>query len=273
VVGLLASGLTTAVAQTPTPDPLAEARRLYNERRYVAAARLASEARAIPGAADAAAVVYARALLEQAREMTEDRAQIAEARDALKQVDVSRLDRGDRVEFLVALGQALYLDDQFSLGGRYAAAAAQFELALGYADVLDSPSRDRLFEWWALSLDQQAQQGPPGERRAVYARILEASERELTISESSTSATYWLAVAARGVDDLPRALGSATAGWIRAGALGPDGARLRADLDRLMADVLLPERAQQLAPSIDPKPALDLLTRQWEEVKKSWQRP
>jgi hypothetical protein len=218
-------------------------------------------------------VVYARALLEQAREMTEERAQIAEARDALKQVDASRLDRRDRVEFFIALGQALYLDDQFSLGGRYAAAAAQFELALAYADVLDSPSRDRLFEWWALSLDQQAQQGPPGERRAVYARMLEASERELTISETSTSATYWLAAAARGVDDLPRALGSATAGWIRAGALGADGARLRADLDRLMIDVLLPERAQQLAPNIDPKPALSFLTGQWDDVKKSWQRP
>jgi hypothetical protein len=52
-----------------------------------------------------------------------------------------------------------------------------------------------------------------------------------------------------------------------------DGARLRVDLDRLVTDVLLPERARQLAPNIDPRPALSFLTGQWEEFKKTWERP
>jgi hypothetical protein len=272
VVALLLPPLPTGAGQTTAPDPLAEARRLYNEHRYEAAAKLAAEARARPEAADAAAVVYARALVERYRE-TSDRAALDQAREALRQVHASRLGRRDRVEFIIGLGQVLYLDDQFSLGGRYAAAAAQFELALAYADALDTHGRDLLFEWWALSLDRQAQQGPESERRAVYARILERAELEMGVFEESTSAAYWLAAAARGVDDLPRALGAATAAWIRAGAMGPEGARLRVDLDRLVTDVLLPERARQLAPNIDPRPALSFLTGQWEEFKKTWERP
>jgi hypothetical protein len=262
---------TTASAQVPVPDRLAEARRLYNERRYEEAAKVASEARAIRELAPEATVIYARALLERYRE-TSDRVAIDQARQALKLVDTAALGRRDAVEFMIALGQALYLDDQFTLGDRYSAAAAQFELALAWADVLDAGSRDLLFEWWALSLDQQAQQGSDAGRRSIYARILERAEEELAVAMSSASAAYWLAAAARGVDDLPRALGAATAAWIRAGSMGAAGAKLRADLDRLVREVLLPERARQLAPSIDPKPALLLLQVQWEEQKKQWER-
>jgi hypothetical protein len=262
---------TAASAQVRVPDLIAEARRLYNERRYEEAAKVAAEARAIPELAPEASVVYARALLERYRE-TSDRATIDQAREALKRVDSAVLGRRDAVEFLIALGQALYLDDQFSLGDRYSAAAAQFELALASADVLDVPSRDLLFDWWALSLDRQAQQGPEPARRAVYARILERSEQELATTTASLSAAYWLAAAARGVDDLPRALGAATAGWIRTGSMGAPGAKLRDDLDRLVREVLLPERARQLAPNIDPKPALMLLETQWQEFKAQWGR-
>jgi hypothetical protein len=269
VVGVLLSGVGVQAQTTPS-DLLAEARRLYNERQYDAAAKLADQARAHPDTADAAAVVYARARLEESRGATDPGPAIDDARQALRGVTASGLARRDRVEFNIALGQALYLDDQFSLGGRYAAAAAQFELALASADALDARSRDRLFEWWALSLDRQAHQGPESERRAVYSRILDRAERELALSEESTSAAYWLAAAARGVDDLPRALGTATAAWIRAGAMGAEGARLRGDLDRLVIDVLLPERARQLAPKIDPKPALSFLLGQWDETKRRW---
>lgn len=269
-IGLLLA-TTAAFAQVPVTDRLAEARRLYNERRYDEAAKLAGEARAVRELAPEATVVYARALLERYRE-TSDRAAMDEARQALKLVEIAALRRRDAVEFMIALGQALYLDDQFSLGDRYSAAAAQFELALAWADVLDAASRDLLFEWWALSLDQQAQQGPEAGRRSIYARILERAEQEVAAAMTSASAAYWLAAAARGVDDLPRALGAATAAWMRAGSMGAPGAKLRADLDRLMLDVLLPERARQLAPNLDPKPALLLLQTQWEDFKKQWGR-
>jgi hypothetical protein len=267
--GLLVA--TTAAAQVRVADRLAEARRLYNEHRYEEAAKVAAEARAIPELASEASVVYARALLERYRE-TSDRVAIDQAREALKHVESAALGRRDAVEFLIALGQALYLDDQFSLGDRYSAAAAQFELALVSADVLDPASRDLLFEWWALSLDRQAQQGPESARRPIYARMLERAEQEMASTTASASAPYWLAAAAHGVDDLPRALGAATAAWIRAGSLGASGAKLRDDLDRLVVDVLLPERARQLAPNIDPKPALALLRAQWQELKVQWRR-
>ncbi len=267
-VGLLCVA-SAAAAQVPVPDRLAEARRLYNERRYEEAARLAAEARAIRELAPEATVVYARALLERYRE-TSDRAAIDQAREALKTVESGALGRRDGVEFVIALGQTLYLDDQFSLGDRYSAAAAQFELALAAADVLDVASRDLLFEWWALSLDQQAQQGPEARRAAIYTRILRRAEEETAADMAAVSPAYWLAAAAHGLDDLPRALGEATAAWIRAGAMGMPGARLRVKLDRLMLEVLLPQRAQQLAPNIDPRPALSLLQTQWEELKKQW---
>ncbi len=270
-VGLLLMA-TAAFAQAPAADPLAEARRLYNERRYEEAAKAAADARTRPELASPASVVYARSLIERYRETTE-RAAIDQARAALSGVDLARLGRRDALEYVIGLGLTLFLDDQFSLGDRFSAAAAQFELALTFADVLDEASRDALFEWWALSLDSQAQQGPESGREHVYARILEAAEREVRISEKSASAAYWLAAAARGVDDLPRALGAATAGWIRAGSMGTAGARLRNDLNTLVVEVILPERARQLAPNIDPKPALSFLSAQWEELKTKWERP
>jgi hypothetical protein len=268
--GLLLAA-STVVAQVPPPDRLAEARRLYNDRRYEEAAKVAGDARALPGIAPEASVVYARALLERYRE-TSDRTAIDRAREALKQIDVARLGRRDTVEFTIALGQALYLDDQFSLGARYSAAAAQFELALGASDVLDLSSRDLIFEWWALSLDRQAQLSPEMARRSIYARILERAEQEVSAGTASGSAAYWLAAGAYGVADLSRALGAATAGWIRAGSMGAPGEALRAGLDRLVVDVLLPEHARQLAPNIDPKPALVLLQAQWQDLKRQWGR-
>ena len=263
---------TAAFAQAPAADPLAEARRLYNERRYEEAAKAAADARTRPELAPAASVVYARSLLERYRETTE-RAAIDQAREALTAVDLARLGRRDAVEYVIGLGLTLYLDDQFSLGDRFSAAAAQFELALTFADVLDEQSRDALFEWWAMSLDNQAQQGPESGRQDVYARILAGAEREIAISDKSVSAAFWLAAAARGVEDLPRALGAATAAWIRAGSMGTAGANLRNDLNTLVVDVILPERARQLAPNIDPRPALSFLSAQWEELKKKWERP
>ncbi len=270
-VGVLLLAMA-ASAQVPAADPLAEARRLYNERRYDEAAKAAADARTRPELASAASVVYARSLLEIYRATTE-RAAIDQAREALSSVDLARLGRRDAVEYVIGLGLTLFRDDQFNLGDRFSAAAAQFELALTFADVLDEQSRDALFEWWALSLHNQAQQGPEDGRRNVYARILTGAEREIAISDKSASAAFWLAAAARGVEDLPRALGAATAAWIRAGSMGTAGVKLRDDLNTLVVDVILPERARQLAPNIDPEPALSFLISQWQELKKKWERP
>jgi hypothetical protein len=103
-------------------------------------------------------------------------------------------------------------------------------------------------------------------------RILRRAETELARDPQSSVAVYWIAAASRGADDLERAWGAAVAGWVRAGSLGPRGVTLRDDLDRLVVNVILPERAQQLAPGGDAQSALTILKAQWEELKKKWQR-
>jgi hypothetical protein len=72
------------------------------------------------------------------------------------------------------------------------------------------------------------------------------------------------------VNDLPRAWGAAGAAGVRAASLGQRGTALREDLDRLVSQVILPERAVQMAAGDDPKPTLALLESQWKEIKEQW---
>ncbi len=93
------------------------------------------------------------------------------------------------------------------------------------------------------------------------------------MNDRSVVALYWRAAAARGTGDLERAWGSAVAGWLRARYFGEEGLALRADLDRFVTDVLLPERAERLAPGADPRPTLAELQRGWQAFKERWQAP
>ena len=259
------------MAQAAGPDTLDLARRLYNEQRYEDAIRVAEEARQIPAVSPPAAIVFARAHLERFR-LLRDRSSLMAAREALKAIEAGPLNARDRAELLIALGEAFYLDDEATLDDRFSAAAEQFEAALAYSDVLDDHSRDLLFDWWAGALDRQAQQGPEVVRVPIYARILERAEAELARDPGGVSPSYWLAAAARGTNDTTRAVGAAAAGWVRAGALGERGLALRADLDRLMRQVILPERARDLATGADPRPTLILLETQWSQFKEKWAR-
>ncbi|MEO7192363.1 MAG: hypothetical protein ABI051_15020 [Vicinamibacterales bacterium] len=258
------------MAQSKPPTVLSQARQAYNDQKYDDAIRLAGEARAARTQPAAATVVLARAHLERYRQSSQPD-DLAAARDALKSVEASALDGRDQVELLIAFGVSLYLDDQYTFSDRFSAAAEQFEVALGRASLLDARSRDLLFDWWAGALDRQAQQGPEGGRRVVYQRIIDGAEKELASDHASASASYWLAAGARGIDDLTRASGAAVAAWIRAGSLGTRGAALRVDLDRLMVQVVLPERARELSSNADPRAALTLLEAQWRELKEKWE--
>ena len=62
---------------------------------------------------------------------------------------------GDRTDYLVGLGEALYLQDSFG------PAVEMFRTALDQADVLGPQAGERLFDWWATSLDRKAQSGWP----------------------------------------------------------------------------------------------------------------
>jgi hypothetical protein len=265
---VLALGMCS-MAQTTATDPLTAARQLYNLQRYGDAIALAAQARAVPATADAAAVILARAYFERFRQAgaAED---FLEARSVLRSVTASRLSPRDRVEYLIALGQSIYLDETDTLDDRFSAAAEQFEAALARAELLDEPSRDRLFEWWAGALDRQAQQNAEHGRRSFYERILRRAEAEVGRDDGAASAAYWLAAAARGIGDLSRAVGAASAGWVRAGSLGARGENLREELDRLMKQVILPERAREITSEGDARQTLVILEAQWEAHKKKW---
>lgn len=259
--------LAVALPQTPPADPLTRARQAYNERRFEDAIAAASEAAKLPSLTEAAALVTARALLERYRDAAAPNdADLSEARRLLKDINQTKLSARDHVEFLVGLGEALYLENSFG------AAEVYFSRALARVGASDAETRDMIFEWWATTLDHQAQFGPQAERRPLYSRILAKAEEELARRESSAVASYWLAAAAQGVDDLERAWGAAQAGWIHAGYLGPRGAQLRADLDRLVRQVILPERARRLTHEGDPRAALDIYLTEWEDIKKRWGR-
>jgi hypothetical protein len=268
---VLAAAIVISMAQARVPGEaqLVQARRLYNEQRYDEAIKLAEEARQFPSVTASASIVFARAHLEQYRTGSQVAA-LEAARQALKGIESPRLAPRDQVEFAIALGQLLYLDEPLTFDDRYGAAAEQFEVALGGADLLDADSRDRLFDWWALSVDRQAQLGPEHERRPAYQRIVDRAEREMARDIGAASASYWLAAGARGINDLPRAWGAAAAAWVRAASFGPRGVALREDLDRLVLQVILPERALQMAAGDDPKPTLTSLEAQWKDLKERW---
>ena len=120
----------------------------------------------MPETADAAAVVFARAHLERYRVALAD-VDLSSAREALKGLSPTKLGGRDYDEYLVGLGEALYYDDQFG------AAAECFAVALSHDETGEAAAREKLFDWWAGALDQQAQIGPESDRKAVYQRILD----------------------------------------------------------------------------------------------------
>ncbi|HXT70930.1 MAG TPA: hypothetical protein VN700_14310 [Vicinamibacterales bacterium] len=259
--------LFSAVAEAQAVDPLMQARRAYNDKQFDAAIASAEQARKLPAQANPAAVVLGRAYLERFQS-NRNPADLAAARTAFSGVKSEELTPSDRTDFLVGLGVSLYVDD--CTGVCLSAAAEFFDLALIAGGSPDAAARETVFEWWATSLDHQAQFEPDDGRVQIYRRILDRAEAERMRDINSASATYWIAAASRGVGDFSRAWGAAVAGWVRARYFGPRGEALRNDLHQFVYDVLLPERAKQLAPDTDPRPQLELLRKQWTDLTEKY---
>ena len=243
-------------------DALSRARQLYNSAQYGAAIDAARLATADEQLADAAQLVLARAYLERFRQDRDDQDREA-ARDALKHVRPSQLSADDRVELTIALGESLYFDN---MGG---AAAEQFELALAHVDRRQAARRERLLEWWATALDREAQSASDGVAHSLQARIVNRMEDELRGDAGATVASYWLAAAARGSGDIERAWDAAIAGWVRVSQLGQRGAVARTQLDALVTQAIIPDRARAIAPAA-PDPVAATMRSQWDALKKAW---
>ena len=243
-------------------DPLGEARRLYNGGQYDAAERAARLALANPGTANGARVVLGRAQLERYRQ-TDAPADLAEARAALREVDPRTLDAREKVELTIGLAETLFLED------RFASAAEIFATVLESSRILGSAAHARVLDWWATSLDKYAQSLRVRDREPVFRRISDRMQAELTQEPGSATANYWAVASVRGVGDIDAAWNAAMAAWVRAG-LGPDrGAAVRSDLDRMVLDGIIPDRAARLELK-DPTAAIAGMVSEWELFKSEW---
>ena len=258
----LAACLLAGPAQAQAAGRNADARRYYNRELYELAIRAANEARQAGESPDEASLIFARAHLERFRQ-TRDAHNLTEAREALRTLDATRLSPGAQIEFTLALGQWLFMD------GKARAAAELFDAASGKVDSLGPVARDRVLDWWATAIDQEAQTAP-AHRAALYQRIIDRMEAELRLQPGSTAAGYWIAAAARSSGDTERAWHAALAGYLRARVAADGGVALRADLDRLVTTAIIPERARQTSTTGDTKSAIDAMTAEWEQVKALW---
>jgi tetratricopeptide (TPR) repeat protein len=259
-VAALLSALGSA-ASAEEPPSLAKARTLYNAANYEGAIDAASVARMDAAWADPAALVIARSYLERYR-LQADAEDLAAARDALNAVRSTALSPRDYVDYIVGLGQSLYL------GENYGAAAELFDTALSRASLL--PARDSLLllDWCATALDREGQIRSSGRRTAVFERIAARMEAEIRREPGNAVANYWMAVAARGQGDIDAAWNYAVAAWVRS-RLSMDTEKLRADLDRLMTQALIPERARFVV-ARDQQGALATLKTEWEILKEQY---
>lgn len=259
---VLVAALVMAAAPLHANDALSEARRLYNLGQYDAAERAAREAVRLPATAEGARVVLGRIQLERYRRSAAPD-DLTDAIASLRAVDARPLDARERIELTIGLAEGLYLEDRFG------AAAALFDSVLDTSFVLGPFAHERVLDWWATALDRQAQTRVPAGRGELYGRIATRMAAEIAKDAASAPAGYWLAAAARGSGDLDRALNEATAGWVRAALARDRGAALRADLDRLVVQGILPDRAARL-PVRDHIQALAGMVGEWEAFKARW---
>jgi len=239
------------------------ARQLYNQGRFDQAIAAASRLRSTT-ASDGANLVLGRSYLERFRK-TRDDGDLVAAREALREVRPAPLSLGDRTDYLMGLGELLYLQESFG------PAVEMFRKALDSGHDLGPGASERVFDWWATSLDRQAQAGAADNRRAVYSTIRDRAQLELGQKPLSAAASYWLAVSHRYLGDLTKALDAAVAGWITAPFGEERGRVLRADLDQLVLEAIIPERVRALASTDVERDRVEASLRAvWEGVKRDW---
>lgn len=260
--------LTFAVAIPPAlpaaaQGPLDPVRQLYNQGRFDQAISAAAKS-ATGTSSDVANLLLGRSYLERFRQ-TRDDADLVAAREALRLVRPAPLTPGDRSDYLVGLGELLYLQESFG------PAVEMFRIALDSGRDLGPAAAERVFDWWATALDRQAQSGMAEHREGNYRAIRDRSLAELGRMPGSVAASYWIVASHRYLGDLTKAYDAAVAGWIRAPFSEERGLALRADLDQLMNEAIIPERVRLLASTdVDRERAAAALRAGWETVKRDW---
>jgi len=241
---------------------LARARSLYNQHQLDAAIEAAGAAQKVSTTADAAAVVLARAHLERYRERANPD-DLAAARVALGTVRVFNLDARDNIDLLMALGEALFFEDD------YGAAAALFESGIDGAIAQGPQTGEAMIEWWGSAMERYADALDREARIPAFRRLRDRMSRELSRNPTSSAAAYWIVVGTRGSGDALEAWDTAIAGWVRARLAGARSATLRADLDKLVLEGIIPDRVRALAADKRAQAESDLRA-EWALVKERW---
>jgi hypothetical protein len=254
--------LVGTAVEAADPPALVKAHALYNAGDFAGAIDAATPLEGQPATANAAALLIGRARLEQFRQ-SEDVSVLESARVALSGIRADMLQPREQVELLIGMGQVLFFGDVF--GG----AAELFDTALGRRDLLSARDRWGLLDWWATSLDRQAQLQPPDRRPGIFTRIVERMEGELRLEPGSGPANYWLIVGSRGTGDVVRAWDAAVAGWVRAALNPATTASVRADIDRLVTEALVVEMGRRRG-GPEPQDAINATRADWELVKSQW---
>jgi hypothetical protein len=226
----------------------------------------AAQAAQQPASRDIGALLQGRAGLEYYRQ-TVDAADLGRAREALRSVNASALSARDRIDLVIGLAETLYLDNAPG------AAADLFFSVIDVASHLETGAREQLLDWWATSVDRHAQQRPPDERSVAYERLADEMWAELKRNPTSASASYWVVLAAHNLGDFERAWDAAVAGWVRAQLSRAHAGSLRPDIDRLMTEAIIPDRAARLVASgveTDLEQVRATLTAVWDRVKSTW---
>jgi hypothetical protein len=241
---------------------LAKARAAYNRQEFDQAIQAALTAQKVGVTADAATVVLSRAYLERYRQRANP-ADLAAARAQLGTVRVANLDSRDHVDFMMALGEALFFEDDFG------AAAAMFESGIDIALAQGAATGEAMLDWWGSAIERQAESLEREERAAVFVRMRDRMTRELARNPGSAAAAYWSVVAARGAGDALGAWDAAIAAWVRARLAASRSAQLRADLDKLVLDGIIPDRVRALPQDKRGQTESDLRT-EWAILKERW---
>lgn len=241
---------------------LARARALHNQRQFDAAIEAAAVAQKLPATSDAAAIVLARAHLERYRQRANPD-DLSAARVALGTVRVSNLDARDGVDLLMALGEALFFEDD------YGAAAALFESGIDGAVAQGAQTGEAMLDWWGSAVERHADALDRDARVPAFNRLRDRMARELARNPASAAAAYWVVVGTRGSGEAVAAWDAAIAGWVRARLAGARSATLRADLDKLVLEGIIPDRVRTLSADKRSQAQSDLRA-EWAVVKERW---
>ena len=173
------------------------------------------------------------------------------------------------IRFIPALRAERVAVAEIALLGKVGPPESAYAFKESPARAIDLSLAEAMIDWWGSAIERQADLAMPDERRELFQALAEAMRHEQADNPQSAAAAYWVAAALRGAGDPVNAWHAATAGWVRARLTGAGAADLRADLDKLVLQGIIPDRVRSL-PSTDRAGAESQLRADWELIKERW---